>query len=158
MEYNDYRLSDVELDQYADILAEDTAHTQRFEGHHDTVAECVLELVRRELERNEGGRGEDEAVPLISELTSEQGPRLLALEEVLAYTDDDVLYIETAVANEAKPAIYQPGTSDRVGGALYFSSSKAKTGLYRIKFYGKTWRCWSARPTHEQRKEVPWNV
>ncbi|MBE6725117.1 MAG: hypothetical protein E7576_08015 [Ruminococcaceae bacterium] len=151
MEYNDYRLSDAELDQYADILAEDTAHTQRFEGHHDTVAECVLELVRRELERNE--LGSDDAVPVLSE----QGPRLLALAEVLAYTDDDVLYIETAVTNEAKPAIYQPATSDLVGGALYFSSSKAKTGLYRIKFYGKTWRCWSARPTYEQRKEVPWN-
>lgn len=156
MEYNDYRLSDTELDQYADILAEDIAHTQRFEGHHDTVAECVLELVRRELERN--ACGSDDAVPVLSELTSEQGPRVLALEEVLAYTDDDVLYIETAVTNEAKPAIYQPETSDRVGGTLYFSSSKAKTGLYRIKFYGKTWRCWSAGPTYEQRKEVPWNV
>lgn len=156
MEYNDYRLSDAELDQYADIIAEDTAKTRRFRHHHDTVAECVLELVRRELERN--ACGSDDAVPVLSELTSEQGPRLLALEEVLAYTDDDVLYIETAVANEAKPAIYQPGTSDRVGGALYFSSSKAKTGLYRIKFYGKTWRCWSSRPTYEQRKEVPWNA
>jgi hypothetical protein len=132
MEYNDYRLSDAELDQYADILAEDTAHTQRFEGHHDTVAECVLELVRRELERN--ACGSDESVPVISELTSEQGPRLLALIEVLAYTDDDVLYLETSVTNEAKPAIYQPGTSDWVGGTLYFSSSKAKTGLDKIKF------------------------
>lgn len=156
MEYNDYRLDDIELDHYADIIAEDTANTRRFRRHHDTVAECVLELVRRELERN--ACGSDESLPVISELTSEQGPRLLALEEVLAYTDDDVLYIETSVTNEAKPAIYQPATSALAGGSLYFSSSQAKTGLYKIKFYGKTWRCWSARPTYEQRKEVPWNV
>ena len=156
MEYNDYRLSDAELDHYADIIAGDTANTRRFCDHHDTVAECVLELVRRELERN--ACGSDDAVPVPSELTSEQSPRLLALNEVLAYTDDDVLYLETSVTNEAKPAIYQSTTSDLTGGTLYFSSSKAKTGFYKIKFYEKTWRCWNARPTYEQRKEVPWNV
>lgn len=25
-----------------------------------------------------------------------------------------------------------------------------------VKAYGKTWRCWSARPTDEQRKAVKW--
>jgi len=26
-----------------------------------------------------------------------------------------------------------------------------------IKAYGKTWRCWTARPTDEQRKAVKWD-
>lgn len=26
-----------------------------------------------------------------------------------------------------------------------------------IKAYGKTWRCWTARPTDEQRDATPWN-
>lgn len=27
-----------------------------------------------------------------------------------------------------------------------------------IKAYGKTWRCWTARPTDEQRKAVKWDA
>ena len=26
------------------------------------------------------------------------------------------------------------------------------------KDYGKTWRCWTARPTEEQRRETPWSL
>lgn len=26
------------------------------------------------------------------------------------------------------------------------------------KWYGKNWRCWTSRPTDEQREETPWDV
>lgn len=32
-----------------------------------------------------------------------------------------------------------------------------KSWLNGVRYaYGKTWRCWSARPTDEQREDVPW--
>ena len=30
-------------------------------------------------------------------------------------------------------------------------------GHFDNKYYGKTWRCWTARPTDEQREAAKWN-
>ena len=87
------------------------------------------------------------------ELLKEQEPRVLTLEEVheMAW---DYCYLEEEVIKDKVLQIY--------------------TGKYRIKCitwpsiascvltfgddaYGKRWRCWTSRPTDEQRKAVKWD-
>lgn len=44
-------------------------------------------------------------------------------------------------------------TGERFG----ITEPNGRMSWYRIDDYGKTWRCWSARPTDEQRKAVAWS-
>ena len=38
----------------------------------------------------------------------------------------------------------------------FFSKNEWENVAYLRENYGKTWRCWTSRPTEEQRKAVPW--
>lgn len=91
-------------------------------------------------------------------LLSEQEPRVLTLEELKTIGDKDAVYLETIVMNlgepNVKPAIYQPDNSDDE--YVCIVSTWCKSGFYGPHNYLKTWRCWSAKPTDEQRGAVPW--
>lgn len=43
------------------------------------------------------------------------------------------------------------------GTRLGMSEPSGRVGWYKLDDYGKTWRCWTARPTDEQRKVVKWD-
>lgn len=94
----------------------------------------------------------------VLELLKEQEPRVLTLEELKTIGDKDAVYLETIVMNlgepNVKPAIYQPDNSDDE--YVCVVSSWLKSGFYSPHNYLKSWRCWSARPTDEQREAVPW--
>ena len=43
------------------------------------------------------------------------------------------------------------------GTRLGMSEPSGRVVWYRLDDYGKTWRCWTARPTDEQREAVKWD-
>ena len=42
------------------------------------------------------------------------------------------------------------------GTRLGMSEPSGRVVWYRFDDYGKTWRCWTSRPTDEQREAIPW--
>ena len=90
------------------------------------------------------------------ELLKERQPRVMTLDEIREAGDDNALFIEYMLPTEIKlrPAIFQPENSD----AEYMCvvSAWLTSGFYSCKTYGKNWRCWTARPTDEQREAVKW--
>ena len=45
-------------------------------------------------------------------------------------------------------------TGERLG----MSEPSGRVAWYRLEDYGKTWRCWTAEPTQEQRKITSWDA
>lgn len=93
-----------------------------------------------------------------AELLKEQEPRVMTLEEVEDALDS-VVWVDRPLFDNSSSEY-----------ALIDSySRKLQTVELRYPFcdkdykersdyatYGKTWRCWTARPTEEQRKAVKW--
>ena len=86
------------------------------------------------------------------ELLKEREPRVIDISEIYTAKKLDVWFedksenivhplmlIETEMTNKSQTAFFYPML------------------VRPIKAYGKTWRCWTARPTDEQRKAVKWN-
>ena len=83
------------------------------------------------------------------ELLKAQEPRVLTLEEVLGgdecwfeYINGSFGYADVVMQDNTTALIYRTIVS---------------TGEVLISDYGKKWRCWSYRPTYEQRKAVKWD-
>lgn len=86
------------------------------------------------------------------ELLEEQEPRVMTLEEVLSQ-EWDYVYIETEHRPYSKEIEAYCGTH-----TIYCSTTVVhKRQTSGDSEYGKTWRCWTARPTVEQREATPWN-
>lgn len=86
------------------------------------------------------------------ELLKEREPRVLTLEEVLSQAWD-YCYIEAQVRPHSEMLEKLCGTH-----RLYCTTSIVLERQTRgDKEYGKTWRCWTARPTDEQREATPWD-
>lgn len=109
-----------------------------------------------------------QASNLIEELMEKQEPRVLTLDEVKAIgtqnynqmRDENTRLVwveEESALNIAKPTYYDLGLEDNEEEPIY---------LYYVgtdffdrcdpSTYSKDWRCWSARPTDEQRESVKW--
>lgn len=83
-------------------------------------------------------------------------PRVLTLEEVAGKTRDDVVYLEHMDGGLiCQPAI-PLGDSPFDDAYLNFAAGWRTAGNYPKKNYGETWRCWTSRPTEEQRREAAW--
>jgi len=95
-------------------------------------------------------------------LLKEQEPRMLQIKE-MAFLEIAV-FIETNGDLEGKgtdlflaiPYIYAVSQNMLDG---YIAFVDGNTDVYDLQAidYGKLWRCWSARPTDEQREAIPWN-
>ena len=92
-------------------------------------------------------------------LLKEQEPRVMTLEEV---KNASVVWLEPIhIDLEVDMPIWFDGWAEPV------DSSECRINLYdfgnevpvetEYSEYGKTWRCWTSRPTEEQKKEVPWD-
>ena len=90
----------------------------------------------------------DEAIALLKA----QEPRVLTLEEVKAC--ENPVYLECRVFD----CWALPCTVDKK--MLYIALMHKNGAFTHFSFgsYGKSWRCWSARPTAEQMKEVEWDA
>lgn len=91
-------------------------------------------------------------------LLKAQEPRVMTLEEV---KNSEVLYFEdfTDISDCVKP-IVRPAVNIEVknGGVVMLDSEMWDDGFTfsTDEEYGKTWRCWTSRPTDKQREAVKW--
>jgi len=85
------------------------------------------------------------------ELLKAQQPRVMTLEEA---NDADVCWAEGRDGWDATPP-RRVSLWNRYEVRLYRFASKEYVSL-KPNEYGKTWRCWTARPTDEQREAVEW--
>ena len=82
----------------------------------------------------------------------EQEPRVLTLEEVKNDCPDYV-YIET-FTGWFECVIQDAGESDKYCGVFVYGIDEDFWENWTT--YGKEWRCWTARPTDEQREVTQW--
>lgn len=108
-----------------------------------------------------------DALELLERLREPLEPRVMTLEEIWEYGDNEPIFLEYVLPTKTFPtntvlkaAIFQPDSSDDGNGDGYMCvvSAWCASGFYNRKEYGKTWRCWTARPTDEQRKAVKWDA
>lgn len=85
-------------------------------------------------------------------LLKEQEPRVLTLEEVQNDCPDYV-YLERSTG-WLKCCIKCEGESNKYVGCFVYEVNEGLVG--RWEKYGKMWRCWSYRPTEEQREATQW--
>ena len=84
-------------------------------------------------------------------------PRVLTLEEIRTHPKEKFLvWLERTYADGAETGLapYEITGVGTKGVSHYFGSDDFAS--YNHKCYG--WRCWSAKPTDEQRRVVPWNT
>lgn len=107
-----------------------------------------------ESSRDEWQKLAQKAISKLTTLSKVQKPRVLTLEEVRDNCPDYV-YIETKVG-WLECAIKDCGESDRYNAFFVYGIDECFIELWST--YGKTWRCWSVRPTDEERKRVKWDA
>lgn len=82
-----------------------------------------------------------------------QEPRVLTYEETDAIahqTEETAIYLE----RKSDKSLYAAIAGDTQGRVPNISWLGEKRNY--LSEYGKTWRCWSSRPTDEQREAVQW--
>ena len=94
----------------------------------------------------------------IKELEAAQTARVMTLEEV---KNSEIVYFEDyADPDDSVEPIIRPAVNVEVknGGIVMLDSILWDEGFTfnSDSDYGKTWRCWTARPTDEQREAIPW--
>lgn len=103
-----------------------------------------------------GQCGED--IPVVMRdalsLLKEQEPRVLTKNEVECDCPDCV-YFETRTG-WWELAIKDEGESDRYFGVFVYGCNEWFMRGYEE--YGKTWRCWTSRPSPEQMRDTLWEV
>ena len=92
-------------------------------------------------------------------LLKAQEPRVMTLEELFLLRFDDVVYVEMYPALAIISAIVVDSIPWIQGelGVLQIRCTQEPLANMDFAWYGKTWRCWTARPTDEQRKAVKWD-
>lgn len=87
-------------------------------------------------------------------LLKEQEARVMTLEEVKAF-DWDYCYLE----EERLPGkVYRAVCGDYALTCITWPCVSSMRIQHGDESYGKKWRCWSAKPTDEQRQAVKWEV
>lgn len=96
----------------------------------------------------------DDLYELLEAQEEAQEPRVLTLTDVL---ESEVLYAEYIDKKDVIPVLFNARWGDQIvliKPHLYGGRSHKFSVL--ICDYGKRWRCWTSRPTDEQRKAVKW--
>jgi len=87
-------------------------------------------------------------------LPKAQEPRVMTLEEVKELHPDDDVYIERISSITGVHYIYAMTVWRVVSKSIKFCPDNATLWFSE---YGETWRCWTSRPTDEQREATPWS-
>lgn len=95
----------------------------------------------------------NDALELLKAL-EEKKARLIPLEEVKE-GNWDYVYLEQEIIPASKEITAFTGFRHRVSCVTWPSITAMKISPGE-KEYGRKWRCWTERPTDEQRKETPW--
>jgi hypothetical protein len=95
-----------------------------------------------------------DAIDMAIKALKPQEPHVMTLEEVKASKGND-LYLELSNHPDETPYI-TAATLDEVGKIwVNFYHTVCNFCDYGRRVYG--WRCWTSRPTDEQREAEPWN-
>lgn len=87
-------------------------------------------------------------------LLKEQEPRVLSLEEVLALNPDTPIYFQHK-SGESGWDIYR-GIEDDITCDIATGALWAQGDYWYQNEYGKSFVCWTSRPTDEQMEVTPW--
>ena len=89
------------------------------------------------------------------ELLKAQEPRVMTLEEVKRSTGE-IVWAERWGTSKTIVAQFAP--YDTIDDSFYFFTigNSVSYKAYTEDYY-KDWRCWTSRPTDEQREATPWN-
>ena len=112
-----------------------------------------LEIVKRRIERLNGFGEEAEVIDNVISLLKAQEPRVMTLEEVNNLPYGHVL-IETD-KNEPIRWLDALLFCKNINFSFDFITLEGRARLLGVE-YNKEWRCWTSRPTDEQRKATPW--
>ena len=100
-------------------------------------------------------------------LLEEQEPRVMTLEEVQKISTEDldgVVWLESRMYSDPDNGdcnIWFSGWANPVESCemdihIYAFGNEVPVEAKK-RMYGITWRCWTSRPTDEQREATPWN-
>lgn len=84
----------------------------------------------------------------------EQEPRVMTLDEVYDLHRGDCMFVEIRDGIECNALMLYACENYYVD----FRSADYKIIGKDTSLYQKQWRCWTSRPTEEQRKAVPWEL
>lgn len=90
------------------------------------------------------------------ELLKEQEPHVLTLEEVKDALDT-VVWVDRPQIENFSNEYALISLYSRKWGYVNLKFIDGDEARWICEQYGKLWRCWSARPTDEQRKAVKWD-
>ncbi len=91
---------------------------------------------------------EDDAVAM--QRVSE--PKVMTLQEAMKAIE--AVWIENALNRGIGKCVLMPTNNKKYVDVQTFGSGIQH--LFKVKTYGKLWRCWSSRPTDAQREATPW--
>lgn len=118
----------------------------------EQVISNLLYMKRDCLEGSDNDKTIDRAVKLLKE----QEPRVMDADEIVLSADPSKwLWVE--IKGDYCAEAFKAGKT--ISGLIAFDSETPCAFLYceRPDEYGKTWRCWTSRPTDAQREAVKWN-
>lgn len=113
-----------------------------------------LEIVKRRIERLNGFGEEAEVIDNVISMLKAQEPRVLTIEEVKALPYGHVI-IETDKSELLRwldALLFCKNDND----SFDFITLEGRARLLGTE-YNVEWRCWTSRPTDEQRKAVKWD-
>lgn len=84
-------------------------------------------------------------------MLKEQEPRVMTADEV---QEDELVWIEVPQSDEIWPALLRE--TDWFDHPTWAMRGYALGGYYLHSGYGRDWRCWTAKPTEDQRLAVKW--
>ena len=91
-------------------------------------------------------------------LLKTQESRVMLLEDMWTLKFNDTVIIEQKIPPLVIPAIVRDNIKHdhRLEVLQVVTASTDGTANADYDYYGKTWRCWTSRPTDEQREAVAW--
>lgn len=114
------------------------------EFHDDEASEETLRYcVEQDLE--------DAGFDVDVELLKEQEPRVMTSSEL---QPDELVWIEVPQSNEIWPALLRK--TDWFDHPTWKMCGYALAAYYLHDGYGRDWRCWTAKPTEDQRLAAKW--
>ena len=121
----------------------------------DENDECLGDVCPFKEGGYESGDCQENMIRAALALLREQEQRVLALEKIQSGTVE-VAWLECSDKEEVRAGLWFKRINEGEDEGIIIHVLDGFEGL-RTAVYGKTWRCWTARPTEEQRKAVLWD-
>ena len=91
----------------------------------------------------------------LEELLTAQEPRVMTLEEIRRRPD--FAWIEEREPSKIYIALFDFNAISGLWEYAHIWNKYGEDTMFLFILYNKRWRCWTQRPTDEQREAIPWN-